>query len=123
MGHNAKCEYAKGDVCKCECDGELHGIKTRDSDRKNLIGDWEGRCLKCGSKIYLVKKWAHFYCNNYCCNPCCPDAKKTPCTKERIEMLNTPELKEALKYKMRTHIFRVRNIQTDIRSIWRTGAK
>ena len=30
MTHNDKCEFAKGDLCRCECQGELHGIKEQE---------------------------------------------------------------------------------------------
>ena len=29
MTHNNRCEYAKGDLCRCECQGDLHGIKEK----------------------------------------------------------------------------------------------
>jgi len=36
----------------------------------------------CGYKITIVPKFEGMYCNQYCCG-CCPDAKKSPCQKER----------------------------------------
>ena len=47
MTHNDKCEFAKGDLCRCECQGELHGIKERKEEKKeelnkiqNEDGEW-----------------------------------------------------------------------------------
>ena len=55
----------------------------------------ENRCLKCGRKVNSVPKWEQYYCNHYCCNPCCPDAHISPCHKEKIE---------ALELEMRRHL-------------------
>lgn len=32
MTHSEICEYAKGDLCRCECEGEFHGIKDREEE-------------------------------------------------------------------------------------------
>ena len=29
--HNGVCEEAKGKVCKCVCNGDLHGIRSNDT--------------------------------------------------------------------------------------------
>ena len=34
MTHNNRCEFAKGDLCRCECQGDLHGIKERKEEIK-----------------------------------------------------------------------------------------
>jgi len=38
----------------------------------------------CGCKIFDVPRFEGMYCFDYCCNHC-PDAKTSPCQKERIE--------------------------------------
>lgn len=34
MTHTDRCESAKGDLCRCECQGELHGIKKEEKKPK-----------------------------------------------------------------------------------------
>lgn len=34
MVHNNRCEYAKGLVCRCECEGELHGIRDKTKEEE-----------------------------------------------------------------------------------------
>jgi hypothetical protein len=97
----------------------MHSLKEKNNDRKDVIGYVEGRCLKCGVALYIVKKWHHYYCNNYCCSPCCPDGANVPCFKERIESLGGGGLMEkTLKEKMKQHILKFKRKQLDIRQKW-----
>ncbi len=126
MTHNSKCEYAKEPECTCECEGEFHGIKSSDSDRKELVGEKEGKCVECGELIYLVRAWEYYYCNHYCCTPCCPDSARTPCTKEKIEVLKDGDkvdeaMKEVWENDMRKDIHLKRSFQSDIRTEWENG--
>ena len=121
MTHNSKCERAKIPVeqCTCDCNGAYHGIKTSNSDRKDLVGQKEGKCLKCGDTIFLVEKWKYYYCNSYCCNPCCPDSAKVPCTKEIVERMPDDDIRrQLLVEKMRKHVHLKRSFQKDINSEW-----
>ena len=53
----------------------------------------ESRCVKCGGNLSHVEQWDVFYCNSFCCNPCCPDSNTIPCMKENCKQL----LKKALE--------------------------
>lgn len=126
MTHNSKCEYAKEKECTCECEGKLHGIKSTDSDRKNIVGQKQGRCLKCGDTIHLARAWEHYYCNHYCCNPCCPDSARVPCTREKIDVLKDGvEVDDAMKQvwetEMRKDIHLKRSFQSNINKEWDHG--
>lgn len=93
MTHDERCASAKGDNCTCECSGNLHGIsrkseEERNSDRKQYIGKPGGKCVKCDGVLHTVDIWKDFYCNYFCCSPCCPDSHTSPCTKEMIENSN-----------------------------------
>lgn len=59
-------------------------------------------CIKCGYILTKIKVWDHYYCGHYCCNPCCPDATKSPCSKEEIEHY-TKMIKE-IEETMRSHL-------------------
>ena len=53
-------------------------------------------CKKCGYDLSYCKPFDPFYCNEYCCNPCCPEAYKSPCLKERWEKVQK-KIKNVLK--------------------------
>lgn len=53
------------------------------------------KCENCGFELTDTKGWEKYYCNHYCCNPCCPCSKTTPCLKEQVE---------AIEGKMRDHL-------------------
>ena len=36
MTHTSKCETAKGDLCRCECKGEKHGIRKKEEVFNNV---------------------------------------------------------------------------------------
>ena len=50
------------------------------------------KIAKCGCKIFDVERFNGLYCYNYCCNHC-PDAKKSPCQKEKKKGTFVEELK------------------------------
>jgi hypothetical protein len=56
------------------------------------------KCIKCGFELTKVEKWEHYYCNYYCCSPCCPDTNISPCHKEIIEKAER-EMRKHLKKK------------------------
>lgn len=91
MPCSERCTHAKGDLCRCSCGGANHGIYADKEEEKpkRLDGRIESECIKCGSMLYYTERFEPFYCNKYCCNPCCPDHITTPCLKERWEDLQT----------------------------------
>ena len=42
----------------------------------------ETKVGNCGCKIFVVPRFKGLYCHGYCCNHC-PEAKISPCQKER----------------------------------------
>lgn len=44
MTHTGRCEYAKGDLCRCECQGEQHGIKSKEENKETIFND---ACPEC----------------------------------------------------------------------------
>ena len=60
MTHNDRCEYAKGDLCRCECQGELHGIKERkeetEEEKKECNHLFEEYGYIISKKIEMEKK-------------------------------------------------------------------
>lgn len=58
-----------------------------------------GKCIKCGyEELINIQRWEKYYCNYYCCTPCCPDAKERECHKEAIERLEK-EMEDHLREK------------------------
>ncbi len=39
MTHGINCETAKGDLCRCECDGRFHGVQSSIESYVDKIGD------------------------------------------------------------------------------------
>lgn len=67
-------------------------------------------CLICGYVLCHTKGWEEFYCNHYCCNPCCPEAHETKCIKERFYETKDEEEKKALKLIMKRHLIEMGRI-------------
>jgi len=54
-------------------------------ERRGYILSKKSICKVCGYELAYCKPFDPFYCNEFCCNPCCPDSHKIPCLKEKYE--------------------------------------